>query len=290
MESIIQLFVIGIGMGCIYCLVAIEFTLIWNASGLVNFSHDKFIMLGAYFFAGTFMLQLGLPDAIAIIAALLVMAAFGGITAVGIFNPLSRMSSDIYAVMGTIMLGKILSEAGRIIWGPAPFSLPTFIKGSFHVGNITLSKVYVIIIGVTIVTMIFINILFKKTKLGKAMRCVAEDKTAAALMGINVNRNIAITIAISAILCGIISILIIPIFNVSLNIANMIGLKGFAAGVVGGFGTIPGAIVGGLLIGLTESIYTGFGPTVYRDAVAFILLIIFLLVKPTGIISKKTSL
>ena len=229
MESILQLLVIGIGMGCIYGLVAIEFTLIWNASGLINFSHDKFIMLGAYFFAGTFILRIGLPVFAALPAALLVMAVFGGLTAVGVFNPLSRMSSDIYAVMGTIMLGKILSEAVRLIWGPAPYSLPTFIKGSFHIGNITLSKVYVIIIAVTIILMILINLLFKQTRLGKAMRCVAEDKTAAALMGINVNRNIAITVGISAMLCGIISILIIPIFNVSLNIANMIGLKGFAA-------------------------------------------------------------
>ncbi|MEN6316180.1 MAG: branched-chain amino acid ABC transporter permease [Clostridiaceae bacterium] len=289
MESFLQLLVIGIGMGCIYCLVAIEFTLVWNASGLVNFSHDKFIMLGAYFFAGTFMLKLGFPVFIAIIMAFAVMAAFGGITAIGVLNPLSRMSSDIYAVMGTIMLGKIMSEAVRILWGPAPYSLPSFIKGSYHFGNITISRVYVIIIIVTVAFMIFINLLFKKTKLGKAMRCVAEDKTAAALMGINVNMNIAITVGISSVLCCIIGVLIIPIFNVSLNIANMIGLKGFSAAVVGGFGTIPGAIVGGLLIGIIESLYTGVGPTVYRDAVAFVLLIIFLLVKPTGIMSKKAG-
>lgn len=289
MESFIQLLVGGIGMGCIYCLVAIEYTLIWNASGLVNFAHEKFIMLGAYIFAGTLVLALKLPAIIAIILSLIIMAVFGGIIAVSVFNPLSRMSSNIYAVMGTLMVGKILSEAVRLTWGPAPYNLPAFIKGSFYLRGISIPKAYVIIVIVTIATLALINLMFNKTKLGKAMRCVAEDKTAAALMGINVNKNISITVGISAMLCCIIGILVIPVFNVNLNMAAMISLKGFSAGVVGGFGSISGAIIGGLLIGIIESLYTGVGPTVYRDAVAFILLIIFLLFKPTGLMNKKAG-
>ncbi len=117
MTSFLQLLVSGVGMGCIYCLVAIEYTLIWNASGLVNFGHDKFIMLGAYIFAGTLILSLNLPVVIAVLGALALMALFGALSAVGIFNPLSRMSSNIYAVMGTIMLAKILGELARILWG-----------------------------------------------------------------------------------------------------------------------------------------------------------------------------
>ncbi|MEG0911975.1 MAG: branched-chain amino acid ABC transporter permease [Oscillospiraceae bacterium] len=287
MTSFLQLLVGGVGMGCIYCLVAIEYTLIWNASGLVNFGHDKFIMLGAYIFAGTMVLKLNLPIVLAIVMALAAMALFGSFAAVGIFNPLSRLNSNIYAVMGTIMLAKILGETGRIVWGPAPFSLPSFIKGSYHIGEVAISRVSIITIITTVVILVLIELMFKRTNIGKAMRCVAQDKTAASLMGINVNLNIMLTIALSSIICCIVGILIIPVFNVSLSMATMIGLKGFSAGVVGGFGSIPGAIVGGLLIGIVESLYSGVGPTVYRDVVAFVLLIGFLLVKPTGIMNKR---
>lgn len=289
MTSFLQLLFSGLGMGCIYCLVAIEYTLIWNASGLVNFSHDKFIMLAAYFFGGTFFLKLGLPTPIAVICALICMAIFGVIVSSGVFNPLSKLDSNIYAVMGTIMLGQILQEAARLIWGPAPFTLPEFIKGSYRINDVAIPRVHIVILIVTIIVLLSIDFMFKRTKLGKAMRCVAQDKRAASLMGINVTQNIATTIALSAVICGIIGILIIPVFNVSLSMSSMIGMKGFASGIVGGFGHIAGAILGGLLIGIIESLYTGFGPAVYRDVVAFVFMILFLLVKPKGILGRSSN-
>ena len=275
-------------MGCIYCMVAIEYTLIWNASGLVNFGHEKFIMLGAYIFAGTLMLKLGVPSGAAILITILIMFLFGALTAVGVFNPLSRLNSNIFAVMGTLMLSEVLNEAARLIWGPAPFNLPDFIKGSYNVGGVSIPKVYAVIVVVSMLLLVSIHLMFKMTKVGRAMRCVAQDKKAAALMGINVNANIMLTVGLSAAICCIIGILIIPILNVKLTMASVIALKGFSAGIVGGFGSIPGAIVGGLLIGIVESLYTGVGPSVYRDVVAFVLLIGFLLVKPEGILKKKT--
>ena len=288
MVTFLQLLVSGIGMGCIYCMVAIEYTLIWNASGLVNFGHEKFIMLGAYIFAGTLMLKLGVPSGAAILITILIMFLFGALTAVGVFNPLSRLNSNIFAVMGTLMLSEVLNEAARLIWGPAPFNLPDFIKGSYNVGGISIPKVYAVIVVVSMLLLVSIHLMFKMTKVGRAMRCVAQDKKAAALMGINVNANIMLTVGLSAAICCIIGILIIPILNVKLTMASVIALKGFSAGLVGGFGSIPGAIVGGLLIGIVESLYTGVGPSVYRDVVAFVLLIGFLLVKPEGILKKKT--
>lgn len=288
MVTFLQLLVSGIGMGCIYCMVAIEYTLIWNASGLVNFGHEKFIMLGAYIFAGTLMLKLGVPSGAAILITILIMFLFGALTAVGVFNPLSRLNSNIFAVMGTLMLSEVLNEAARLIWGPAPFNLPDFIKGSYNVGGVSIPKVYAVIVVVSMLLLVSIHLMFKMTKVGRAMRCVAQDKKAAALMGINVNANIMLTVGLSAAICCIIGILIIPILNVKLTMASVIALKGFSAGIVGGFGTIPGAIVGGLLIGIVESLYTGVGPSVYRDVVAFVLLIGFLLVKPEGILKKKT--
>ncbi|MBS5575561.1 MAG: branched-chain amino acid ABC transporter permease [Firmicutes bacterium] len=288
MVTFLQLLVSGIGMGCIYCMVAIEYTLIWNASGLVNFGHEKFIMLGAYIFAGTLMLKLGVPSGAAILITILIMFLFGALTAVGVFNPLSRLNSNIFAVMGTLMLSEVLNEAARLIWGPAPFNLPDFIKGSYNVGGVSIPKVYAVIVVVSMLLLVSIHLMFKMTKVGRAMRCVAQDKKAAALMGINVNANIMLTVGLSAAICCIIGILIIPILNVKLTMASVIALKGFSAGIVGGFGSIPGAIVGGLLIGIVESLYTGVGPSVYRDVVAFVLLIGFLLVKPEGILKKKT--
>ena len=288
MVTFLQLLVSGIGMGCIYCMVAIEYTLIWNASGLVNFGHEKFIMLGAYIFAGTLMLKLGVPSGAAILITILIMFLFGALTAVGVFNPLSRLNSNIFAVMGTLMLSEVLNEAARLIWGPAPFNLPDFIKGSYNVGGVSIPKVYAVIVVMSMLLLVSIHLMFKMTKVGRAMRCVAQDKKAAALMGINVNANIMLTVGLSAAICCIIGILIIPILNVKLTMASVIALKGFSAGIVGGFGSIPGAIVGGLLIGIVESLYTGVGPSVYRDVVAFVLLIGFLLVKPEGILKKKT--
>lgn len=288
MVTFLQLLVSGIGMGCIYCMVAIEYTLIWNASGLVNFGHEKFIMLGAYIFAGTLMLKLGVPSGAAILITILIMFLFGALTAVGVFNPLSRLNSNIFAVMGTLMLSEVLNEAARLIWGPAPFNLPDFIKGSYNVGGVSIPKVYAVIVVVSMLLLVSIHLMFKMTKVGRAMRCVAQDKKAAALMGINVNANIMLTVGLSAAICCIIGILIIPILNVKLTMASVIALKGFSAGIVGGFGSIPGTIVGGLLIGIVESLYTGVGPSVYRDVVAFVLLIGFLLVKPEGILKKKT--
>ncbi|RKL62591.1 branched-chain amino acid ABC transporter permease [Thermoanaerobacteraceae bacterium SP2] len=289
MASLLQLIVSGIAMGFIYCLVAIEFTLIWNASSLINFGHDKFIMLGAYIFAGTMITKCGFNYFIALILLFIVMGLFGMGVAAGIFNPLKHMPSDIYAVMGTIMLAKIISEISRLMWGPAPFTLENFLVGTIRIGGIALPLVSIYIIIISIAFLIGLNLLFTKTRIGKAMRCVAQDKEAAALMGINVNLNIMLTCAFSSILCSIIGVLVIPLFGVDLNMANMIGIKGFAAGVVGGFGSIPGAIAGGLFIGILENLFISVGPSIYKDVIAFILLITFLILRPDGIIRKKAA-
>ncbi len=287
MDTLLQLIVSGIAFGCIYALVAIEYSVIYKATGLVNFSHEKWIMVGAYIFAATCVRNFGLGFIPATIISLILMAIFGAVISVTIFNPLGKMPSNIYVVMGTVMLAKILAELARLIWGSSPFRLEGFIPGTSNIGNTALPTVDYVIIIVTVLFLILQYILFNKTKLGKAMRCVATDKIAASLMGINVKNNIAFTVAYSAVICGVIGILIIPIFNVDANMSTMISLKGFAGGVVGGFGTIPGAIAGGLFIGLIENIYLMFGPAIYKDVVAFGAMILFLLIRPQGIIGKR---
>lgn len=287
MQVIVQLLITGIAMGFIYALVGIEYTLIWNSTGLLNFSHDKFILFGAYMFAGTYVLGLGLPPLLAILCMVLTMFLFGIVSAMAIFNPLSKLSSNLFAVIGTVILGRVITESIRLIWGPLPFTLDTFLRGSVHMGSIVVSKSHIVIIVVCTIITAGLQVFFKTTKMGKAMRCVSENKTAASLMGINVPMNIAFTVGLSAVICATIGILVIPIFNVELQMSSMIGLKGFAAGVIGGFGYLPGAILGGILLGIVEIFGSMIIPSVYKDCLSFILLIIFLLIRPSGILGHK---
>ena len=215
------------------------------------------------------------------------MFLFGVISAFIIFNPLSRLSTNLFAVIGTVILGRIITESVRLIWGPLPFTLDTFLRGSVHIGTVVVSKSHLVIIVVCSLITGGLQLFFKKTKTGKAMRCVSENKTAASLMGINVSKNIALTVGISALICATIGILVVPIFNVELQMSSMIGLKGFASGVIGGFGYLPGAIVGGILLGVVEIFGSMMIPSVYKDCLSFVLLIIFLLIKPSGLLGHK---
>lgn len=284
---LIQLLVSGLAMGFIYALVGIEYTLIWNSTGLLNFSHDKLIMLGAYIFAGTFVTGVGFDNPIAIVLTFVIMGIMGVLIANVVFNPLRNMHSMIFAVMGTMLLGRILKEACRLIWGPAPFTVPGWLSGNIKIKGISISRASIIICIVSILVVIMLQLFLNFTKVGKAMRCVAQNKKAAALMGINVTQNICITTAVSAIICSIIGILIIPLFNVSTTMSASIGLKGFSAGVIGGFGYLPGAIVGGIFIGIVENLAVMVLPAVYKDAVSFALLILFLLIRPSGFLGKR---
>ncbi len=284
--TLLQLAVSGAALGFVYALVGIEYSLIWNATGLLNFSHDKLITLGAYLIAGTFCIRMGLPISLSVVLALFIMILVGLLMATFVFNPLRKMET-IFTIMGTILLGKIISELIRLNYGAIPFTISGLMVGTVRIGKLAIAKANVYVIGIAVVVVAALEIFLKTTKTGKAMRCVSQNKKAAELMGINVKQNIRITVAISSVICMIIGFMIIPLYNVSLTMASMIGLKGFAAGVVGGFGYLPGCIVGGIVVGLVESMSALVIPSVYKDAVAFLVLIIFLMIKPSGIMGKK---
>ena len=263
MGTILQLLISGIAMGFIYALVAIEYTLIWNSTGLLNFSHDKIITVGAYIFAATFIIKFNMNKPLAIVLTFMLMGILGSVIASGIFNPL------------------------RLIYGPVPFTIENWLSGTIKIGTLMVTKANVIICVVAILVVAALQLFMNFTKIGKAMRCVAQNKKAAALMGINVAQNICVTTAVSSIICSVIGMLIIPLFNISTTMAASIGLKGFSAGVIGGFGYLPGAILGGLFIGVVENLAVVVLPAVYKDIVSFVLLIIFLLVHPSGFLGKK---
>ena len=224
---------------------------------------------------------------LAIVLTFMLMGILGSVIASGIFNPLRHMRSNIFAVMGTMMLGRILAEAIRLIYGPVPFTIENWLSGTIKIGTLMVTKANVIICVVAILVVAALQLFMNFTKIGKAMRCVAQNKKAAALMGINVAQNICMTTAVSSIICSVIGMLIIPLFNISTTMAASIGLKGFSAGVIGGFGYLPGAILGGLFIGVVENLAVVVLPAVYKDIVSFVLLIIFLLVHPSGFLGKK---
>ena len=282
---LIQLIVSGIAMGFIYALVGIEYTLIWNASGVLNFSHDKLITLGAYIFGGTYIIGLGMGYVPGIILSLITVALIGLVIARLIFIPLRNMTM-IYTIMATVMLGKIIIEFIRLFWGPVPFSVPGFLVGTVKVGVIVISIANIAIIVVAAVCVGALQLFLYKTKPGKAMRCVAQNRNASQLMGIDVKYVMMITVAISMMICCLIGLLVSPLLNISTTMSNMIGLKGFAAGVIGGFGYLPGAIIGGLVIGIVENLASMVLPSVYKDIVAFVLLVVFLLIRPKGITGK----
>lgn len=286
MDTIIQPFISSIAMGFIYCLIAIEYTLVFNTSGLMNFGHEKYIMLGAYIYAGSCILNFKLDSVTAIVPALILMFAAGVLLAVVAFNPL-RKKESIYAVSGTLSMSMIILQLCRILYGAAAFNVPPIVSGVFTLGSIVVPKIYLFIIVSAILILFLQNLLLLKTRIGKAMRAVSQDKEAAALMGINVKILLCFTVGLSLLICCIIGILLIPMYGVSLNMTSSIGTKGFVAGIIGGFGSINGAIAGGLLLGLIEAIYLILGgPGLYKDMLSFALIIIFLLWKPQGLLNK----
>lgn len=185
LKIVTQLIVSGIALGFIYALVSIEYTLIFNSTGLLNFSHDKLIMMGAYVFAGQFVLGMGCSYLVATLATIVTMFLLGVLIAKGIFNPLRNMSSPIFAVIGTVIMGRIFKEIARLVWGATAFNIPGYLKGTYKLGHVVITRANVIIIVVSIIIVAALQVFFYHTKTGKAMRCVQQNKTASTLMGIN---------------------------------------------------------------------------------------------------------
>ena len=290
METIFQLLLSGIAMGFIYCMIAIEYTLIYNISGLMNFGHEQYIMVGAFVFAGTFATGFQLTSFPAIAGSLLCMACIGAFIATIALNPLRNLPR-LYAITGTMSLSYIFRELTRLVYGSKPFILPRFMTGNITVGTAVLPLAYFYIIGVAIVFLILQYLLLTRTRVGKAMRCVSQDKEASALMGINVTQLLTFTVALSLMVCCTIGILLVPLYGVNLNMTATIGQKGFVAGIVGGFGNINGAVAEGLFVGIVEAIYTMLGgPGAYKDCISFALVVIFLMFKPRGIFGKTRDL
>ncbi len=287
MGTIVQLVVTGLAFGCLYALVALGFVLIYNAVGVVNFAQGEFVMIPA-FIGLTFLTMTGLPWYVAYLATIVVMVGFGLVFQAVAYYPL-RNRTFLPVVISTIGASVLLRNGAQLIWGAVPLRFPGIFPSN---QTISLSSVHVVpqhllIIGVTAVLLVLQYLLFERTLLGKQLQAVAQDKDTARLLGVRAGTMIAITFAYSAVLGAVAGILIGPIFTVNKDFGGPLALKAFSASIVGGFGSVPGAIVGGLLLGLVEIFAAAFLAPEYRDAYSFIVMILVLLLRPQGIFGER---
>ena len=290
-NEILQQIINGIALGSIYALIALGYTMVYGIVRLINFAHGDILMVGAfaaYFFLTRFGLSpIGMVGAF--LFSMVVSATFGIVIERLAYKPL-RNAPRINALITAIGVSLILENGARVIpfIGPNPRQFPTIKTVNISVVGMSVSNVQIIVVLVSIFLMIALNYIVMSTKTGKAMRAVSYDRKAASLMGIPVNRIISFTFGLGSVLAAAAGILFATAYpQVEPYMGIMPGLKAFIAAVLGGIGSIPGAMIGGYILGIAETMTKGFLSSQLSDAIAFGILIIILLAKPTGIMGKN---
>ncbi len=279
----------GLQLGSVYALIALGYTMVYGIILLLNFAHGDIIMVGAYI-SWIALAQLGLHP---IVAAILAVA---GCTLLGVlidkvaYAPL-RNAPRLSILITAIGVSYFLENGAQLVFGADAKVVPAFTDiTTIQVGDVTLYFTAILTIAVTAVSTIVLNLLVQKTKLGKAMRAVSEDMGAARLMGINVNNTISFTFAVGSALAGIGAVLYSMAYTQATpTMGIMLGTKAFVAAVLGGIGSIPGAVIGGLLVGMAEVLVSALGFPVWKDAVVYLLLIVVLIFRPTGILGRTMN-
>ena len=279
----------GLQLGSIYALVALGYTMVYGIILLLNFAHGDIIMFGSYV-AWIALVQLGLNPAIAVLLAIFGCVVLGVLIDKVAYAPL-REAPRLSILITAIGVSYLLDNGVQLLLGADAKVVPSIIDlGTVQVFGSTLSGTALLTVAVTIVATVVLTLLVQKTRLGKAMRAVSEDMGAARLMGVNVNSTISFTFAVGSALAGIAAILYSMAYQqVSPTMGVMLGTKAFVAAVLGGIGSIPGAVIGGLIVGFSEVFVAAFGLSVWQDAVVFLLLILVLVVKPTGLLGRPVT-
>lgn len=282
-QQIAQYIITGITIGAIYAIVALGFNIIHNATGIVNFAQCEFISLG-----GMFMYSL-----VVILKIKLIISFFISMTGVALIGILieigpirhARSKEIIVLIFLTIGLSEVLRGSAQEIWGTDNVGVPSFSgQNPIHLpGGATIVPQHIWVLAITVLVVLVLHYFFKKTLMGKAMRATAVNRRAAALVGISVNRMILFSFAFSGALGAVAGMIIAPISTTSYDTGIMLGLKGFAAAILGGYGNFVGAILGGVILGILESLSAGLISSQYKDAIAFFILLLVLFLKPTGI-------
>ena len=288
MDIALQLLFSGIGIGAVYALVALGFVLIFRATNVVNFAQGEFSMVAAFLMV-VFAVDLSLPYWLSFLLAIGGMALLGAIFNLGVYYPL-RNRTYLPVIISTIGASILLANGVLALYGPEPQVLSGwFDTPGIQLGPVYLDSQYLLIIAVTIVLVAFQYWFFEHTLLGKKLQATSQDKEMAALLGIPVATMIMITFVYSAVLGGIAGILVAPILFVSIGMGATIALKAFAATIIGGFGDVAGAIIGGLALGIIETFGAAYISVPYKDAFAFLVLVLFLAFRPQGLFGERVA-
>ena len=282
------LLISGLVVGSIYGLIALGYSMIFKSSGLLSFVQGDILTLGA-FLGITFYSYLGLPFIVSLLLTVICAVAFGFALEKGVIRPLlNKNVMTVYIVLATIALSYIIQNGSMVAWGSVTLNFPSiFGVSTIKIGKISVQPESLLCIVVAFFCMILLHFYMTKTKLGTSMRAASMDAMAARSCGIDVSLSTGLSWGISAGLAAVAGILIGPIYGVYTTLGATIGRKGFSSAVIGGYGNIYGAIVGGLILGLLETFSASLISSTYKNLIAYCLLFVFLLLKPTGIFNEK---
>ncbi|MGE7417712.1 branched-chain amino acid ABC transporter permease [Methylobacterium tarhaniae] len=286
MADLIQLLTNGLALGSVYALAAIGFVIVYSATGVVNFAAGQFVMLGTFAGVAT-LVNAGWPLPVGYAGALALMALFGLLFYAVVYLPLGR-SPVVTIIIGTVAIGITLQNAALLTFGSWPFRLPSPVEGMMlEVAGAVIPVHAVAVVAATAALIGLLWLLLNRTALGIAMRAVAQDARTARLMGLRVNALLAFTWILAAVLAGVAGLMLGPMWFADVNMGDPIALKAFAATIIGGFGSLPGAIAGGLFVGLAEVLGASYVSSAYKDLIAFGAMILFLLVRPQGVFGER---
>lgn len=292
MAKFIQSLANGLNLGSIYALTALGYTMVYGIIRMINFAHGDFIMVGGFtlFYTIPVMLKMGLPAWFAVLGAIIVCVFVGVMTEQIAYKPVRGQGSTT-ALITALGMSLVLENGALVLFGSAPRNVPPmFDLPAVTFGTITIPATTILTLVIGIVMMTLLTIFIKYTKLGRAMRAVPEDKVASTLVGINVNKIITITFAIGSGLAAVASMMYTTSYvSIKNELGISLGLKAFVAAVLGGIGSIPGAMIGGLLLGIIEIMVKVYMLPGTYEAVTYMILILVLLIRPSGLMGKKIS-
>lgn len=290
MIQFLQQMINGLSLGSIYALIALGYTMVYGIIKLINFAHGDVYMLGAFvaFYATTFF---HLNFFVALVVAMVLCGVLGVVIERIAYKPL-RHATRITALITAMGVSYVLEYTTQYFAGSEVKTFPTDLldNTAFSFGGVRITMMQIYIFVITIVLMIILTYIVSKTKMGRAMRAVSVDEDAAKLMGINVDTTISFTFFLGSCLAGVAGVLVGVYYNSINPLMGMApGLKAFIAAVFGGIGNIPGAMIGGLFIGIAETLVTAYGSSLYKDAIVYVILILVLILKPDGLLGKNVK-
>jgi branched-chain amino acid transport system permease protein len=285
MESIVQQLIYGVALGSTYALIALTLTLVYRSMDLINFCQGEVFMVGA-FLGYVFYVDLELPMIAAFPLSILAAYVFGSLIE-RIFLRKLENSNPLSLFLMTIALLIILRNGAQLIFGSSAYRFPPIVEKTFVFGTVQINAQYLVVIATTFMFMCGLYLLFVKTRLGLSLRAVAQDKTTARMMGINVSMTNNVTFGLCSVLGAAAGIVYAPLAVVTYDMGQLIMLKGFVAALLGGLGLVSGAVFGGLILGVIEQFGTLLVSSAYKDLISFSVLLLIIILKPNGLFGKK---